>query len=119
MWRRQPHQFRRQRGGNWTLSFSDDASDCGEGITTGTATILIELNGNVLIVTADGIVFTGTLSGTDATWTGSYDEDGGTTTEQFEVTFANNNATLSGGSTWTWTDGTTSCSGSSTITGSK
>ena len=105
--------------GNWAVSFSDDATGCGEGITTGTVNLLIAQNGNALTVTGGGIVFTGTLNGTEATWSGSYPEDGGTTSEQFTVTFANNNTTLSGGSTWTWTDGTDSCSGTSTITGSK
>ena len=107
--------------GNWSVSYSDDATECGEGVTTGTVNILIELAGNVLIVTADGILFTGTLNGTEATWAGTYAEDGGMTSEQFTVTFANSNTTLSGGSIWTWTHDTdgSSCSGASTISGSR
>ncbi len=105
--------------GNWSVSYTDDATGCGEGITTGTVNFRIAQNGNVLMVTIDGIVFTGTLSGTEGTWSGSYPEDGGTTSEQFTVTFTNNNTMLSGGSTWTWTDGLGGCSGTSTITGSK
>ena len=78
--------------GNWTVSYTDDATGCGEGVTAGIVNVLIAQNGNVLTVTSDGIVFTGTLNGTEATWSGSYPEDGGTTSEQFTVTFANNNA---------------------------
>ena len=105
--------------GNWSVSYTDDATGCGEGISTGNVDLLITQDGNALIVTSDGIVFTGTLSGTEGTWSGSYSEDGGTTTEQFTVTFTDNNTMLSGGSTWTWTDGIGGCSGTSTITGSK
>lgn len=74
---------------------------------------------DVLVVTSDGITFTGTLNGTQGSWSGSYPEDGGTTTEEFTVTFTSNNTMFNGGSTWTWSDGLGGCSGSSTITGSK
>ena len=105
--------------GNWSVSYTDDGTACGDGITTGTVAVLIEQNGDALTVTIEGIVYTGTLSGTNTTWSGSYPDDGGTTSEQFTVVFADNGTTLSGGSTWTWTNGVMSCSGSSTITGSK
>ena len=105
--------------GNWSVSYTDDATGCGEGITTGTLNVAISQTGNVLLVTIEGVVYAGNLNGTQGTWQGSYPEDGGTTTEQFTVTFTNNNTMLNGGSTWTWTDGLGSCSGTSTVTGSK
>ena len=105
--------------GNWSVSYTDDATGCGEGIFTGTSNYRIEQRGNALTVTIDGTVYNGTLSGTEGTWSGSYPEDGGTTSQQFTVTFTNSNSMLSGGSTWTWTDGTGGCSGTTTITGSR
>ena len=108
--------------GTWSVAYTDDATDCDvdEGVTTGTVSYVIAQNGNSLTVTFDDIVFTGTLDGTEATWSATYpEEEGGTEVEQFTVTFANNNTTLSGGSIWDWTDGTDSCSGTSTIAGSK
>ena len=105
--------------GNWSVSYTDDATGCGEGITSGTVTFVVVQTGDVLAVTSDGIVFTGTLNGTQSSWSGSYPEDGGTTTEEFTVTFTNSNTMFNGGSTWTWTAGLGGCSGSSTITGSK
>jgi len=104
--------------GNWSASYTDDATECGGGMTEGTVDLLIVQIGDALTVTIDGVVYNGTLSGTEGTWSGSYPEDGGTTSQQFTVTFTNNNSMLSGGSTWTWTDGIGGCSGTSTITGS-
>ena len=105
--------------GNWTVAAFEDATGCGEGTSNTTLTVRIEQSGNTLTVTISGVEYTGTLNGTQATWSGSYDDDGGVTTEQFTVTFANDNTTLSGGSTWTWTDGGDSCSGTVTVTGSR
>ena len=103
--------------GNWTVTAMEDATGCGEGTSTTTLTVRIEQTGNSLTVTIDGVDYTGTLTGTQATWSGSYPDDGGTTTEQFTVTFTNGNTQMSGGSTWTWTDGGSSCSGTVQVTG--
>lgn len=105
--------------GNWSVSYTDDATGCGEGITMGTVNATILQTGNVLVVTSDGIVFTGTLNGTQGTWQASYPEDGGTTSEVFTVTFTNDNTRFNGGSTWIWSDNVGGCSGSSTVTGSR
>ena len=105
--------------GNWSVSASVDATQCGEGVQSYSYVISISQIGNDLTVTVDGDPFAGTLNGTEGTWSGSYADTGGTTNETYTVTFANNNTTMSGGSTWTWSDGALTCSGTSTITGSK
>lgn len=106
--------------GNWSVTYSDDNTACGEGVIEGQATLTIVQTGNTLTVTAEGIVFTGTLSGTTGTWSGSYPEDNGVTTEEFTVEFSlgGTQDTFEGGSTWTWT-GVGSCSGTSTIMGTR
>lgn len=105
--------------GNWAVAAFEDATGCDEGTSNTTLTVRIEQSGNTLTVTISGVDYTGTLSGSQGTWSGSYDDDGGVTTEQYAVTFANDNTTLSGGSVWTWSDGDSSCSGTVTVTGSR
>ena len=72
-----------------------------------------------LRVTSAGLYYTGTLIDTEGTWSATYRGDGGSVSEEFTVTFTENNTVLSGGSTWTWTDGVAVCSGTSTIEASK
>ena len=105
--------------GNWSASYTDDATECGGGMTMGTVDLLIVQIGDALTVTTAGIVFTGTLIGTEGTWSAMYPQGGGGMSEQFTVTFTDNNTMFSGGSTWTRTDGAGSCSGASTIEASK
>lgn len=105
--------------GNWSVNAVEDATGCGEGTSTSTITVRISQSGTTLTVTIDGVDYTGSLNGSVGTWSGSYPDDGGTTTEDYTVTFANDNTTLSGGSTWTWTDGSSSCSGTVQVTGSR
>lgn len=105
--------------GNWSIQAFEDATNCGEGTDSYSLSARIEQSDNTLTVTIDGTDYTGMLNGSVGTWSGSYDEDGGTTTEQYTVTFANENTTLSGGSTWTWSDGASSCSGTVTVTGER
>lgn len=105
--------------GKWSVHASIDATHRGEGVYSENFTVSISQNGNALSVDIGGTSFTGTLNGTQATWSGSYDEDDGTTTETYTVTFANSNTTMTGSSTWTWSDGVQSCSGTSTFSGDK
>lgn len=105
--------------GIWSIQAFEDATNCGEGTDNYSVTARIEQSGTTLTVTIDGTDYTGTLTGTTGTWNGSYPDDGGTTTEEYTVTFANENSTLTGGSTWTWTNGASSCSGTVTVTGNR
>ncbi|HEX7125901.1 MAG TPA: hypothetical protein VF406_08985 [Thermodesulfobacteriota bacterium] len=61
--------------------------------------------------------FIGSINGNTISWTGSFDEDGGTTTAQ--ITGTVNGNSLSGSSNWSWTDGDDSCSGTTSFTGTR
>ncbi|MDT8397071.1 MAG: hypothetical protein RQ899_00440 [Pseudomonadales bacterium] len=71
-----------------------------------------------MTVSANGITRHGTLSGRSLAFTATYDEDGGEVTTQGTVTFNASADAYSGSSNWSWTDGTLTCNGSSTIEGS-
>ena len=45
------------------LSYTDDATGCGEEVTTGTVNLAILQTDNTLVVTAEGIVLTGSIDG--------------------------------------------------------
>ncbi len=80
--------------------------------TGNSATVTITAGDNV------GTVFTGTISGDQIDWQGSYPTAGGTTT----VTGSNvtaTNTSLLGTADWEWTDGLNSCSGQTRMTGNK
>jgi len=103
--------------GSWTVDETVDGSDCGEGTTTDSYTIAVTQNGTQLTVTSEGDTFTGTLSGNTLSWTGSYAEDGGTTTiTTLSITLDASGNNGSGTAAWTWTDGTETCSGTTEIT---
>ena len=105
--------------GTWTITETADGTDCGDGISTFTYTIGVAQSGSNITVTADGLTFSGTLSGNQLVWSGSYPEDGGTTTANVTMTIASDGNSLSGSSTWSWTDGIDSCTGTSTFSGVK
>jgi len=69
--------------------------------------------------TQDG-EFDGTISGNIVNWTGSYPERGGiTTVTSMTLTVAASCNTFTSEAAWTWTDGFSSCSGTSTATGDR
>lgn len=106
--------------GNWSISETVDATDCGEGIYDDSYTAAVVQNGNTLSVTIGGLVFNGTISGSRVSWTGSFPEDGGTTTiTSMTLTVDPAGDGLSGDSAWRWSDGADTCSGTTTVTGSK
>lgn len=69
-----------------------------------------------LTVDVDGYTFSGSIDHDRITWQGSYPEDDGTTTIT-ALSLAVSGDTISGSSTWHWTDGVDECSGSTTIAG--
>ena len=104
--------------GTWNTTEVDDATGCGEGFTTHHEEYTITQSG--CNITIDGGLFgieTGTVSGSQITYTGSFPDEGGTTTGTVNLTISGNS--LNGSSTWTWSDGTSSCSGTTTISGTK
>lgn len=57
--------------------------------------------------------FSGEVSNSKAIWEGEFELDGGT--NEFEVEMSFNNSIALGDSTWSWQDGSFSCSGDSII----
>jgi hypothetical protein len=103
--------------GTWSITEVVSTSGaCSSGTDTYTATVT--QSGTSITVNIGGLTYGGTLSGNSLSWSGSYPEDGGTTTTSISLTFASNSS-LSGSSSWSWTDGMESCTGTSTISGSK
>ncbi|MEL7025331.1 MAG: fibronectin type III domain-containing protein [Pseudomonadota bacterium] len=103
--------------GEWQIS-ETLADDCGSSGTTNTYVATVTQNGSQVVVTYGGVSRSGTMTGNELTWSGSYPEDGGTTTvSSLILNFSGDSAT--GNATWSWTDGTQSCSGTSSITATR
>ncbi|CCK78715.1 DUF4214 domain-containing protein [Desulfobacula toluolica] len=82
--------------------------------------INIQQNGcSVTFFDSEGICGSGNLSGTSATITSTWYEDGGTVDAVYNVTFASDGSSFQGTGSATWTDGYDSCQATSTIKGTK
>jgi uncharacterized lipoprotein YehR (DUF1307 family) len=104
--------------GTWHTTWISDPTACGEMIAEESMNHVITQSGcNITVSDVKG-TFNGTVNGNSLTWTGSYPDDGGTTTSTINLTFSSN--ALTGSGTWTWTNGAQSCSGTTTnIQGTK
>ena len=109
--------------GIWTITETVESTTppCDEmvGIVT-TITLEIIQNGNDLTMTVEeegGTTFTGTISGNTVTWSGNAFAEGGTMNMSADATATENN--LSGTISWQWSSGEVTCSGTSTITGTR
>lgn len=108
--------------GKWSITEKSDETKCGGGIVTTKYTVTVTQSDNILIVTTPAGKFNGTISGNTISWTGSFPEDGGTTTiDSMTLTVSSTGKSISGTSSWTWTNGngTFTCSGTSQISGTK
>lgn len=103
--------------GTWAVIEISDERDCGGGgAVPSFYTIVVAQSGCDVTLTTPAGVFSGTMSGSTLTGTGSYPEDGGTTTATITATISG--SSISGSSNWSWVGGS-SCSGTSTFTGNK
>jgi hypothetical protein len=103
--------------GTWSVSENVDGTECGEGNYIDSYDASVSVTGSRAIVSAGNITRAGTISSNSLTFSTNYPEEGGVTTTSGNITFQG--ATMSGSSTWSFTDGTDSCSGTSQISGSK
>jgi hypothetical protein len=96
--------------GTWNIT-EDGTSNCpGEESYHYEYSIVVTQSGNNLSVSAPAGMFSGTINGNRVAWTGSYPEDGGTTTiTAMQLTVSNDGNSLSGSSNWSWSDGSESC----------
>lgn len=103
--------------GDWMI---DEMSFSACGDENATYSIQVAQTDCSLVVSTPSGVFTGSVAGDSVTWAGSYPEDGGTTTiSNLSVTIAADGMSLTGSSNWTWTDGTTTCTGTTQIQGDR
>lgn len=103
--------------GTWQVLAADDGSECGEGISSYTTNYTVVHTDNSLRVTVDNNTYTGTVSGKRLIWSGSYEEDGGTTT--LSVTADIDGETIQGSSRWTYRYEDEFCNGTTQFSGSR
>lgn len=102
-------------GGSWTVTTTGTSNNCGSPADS-PYSITISQNGSSLSIVTPVGTFSGSISGDSFSWSGSYPDQGGTTTiNSLQATRSGNN--FSGTSNWTWVSGGTSCSGTDTFTG--
>ncbi|GAA0748363.1 hypothetical protein LRH25_12980 [Ideonella azotifigens] len=108
--------------GTWDIAETKGSNNCGDPVGEKTLySVTIQQTGNSLkLQTEDGQVFNGSIQTDTVEWTGSYPEEGGTTTlNELKVTVTSDAKSLSGSSSWTWTKGSESCSGTTEVSGTR
>ncbi len=105
--------------GIWNVNATDNETGCGEGINSYTLFPLIGVNGNEISISLRPVAWSGSLSPNpnSVAFNINFSEDGGTTAESGSIIF--NKGTFTGNSSWSWADGSDSCSGSSAFSGTK
>lgn len=100
--------------GTWEITESGTSTCVGLQTYTDAYTITVVQNGNDLTITTPDGTVTGTIDGNSVSWSGRYPKNGGTTTVvSVNITVSVDGDTLSGSASWSWTNGTESCSGTS------
>ncbi len=104
----------------WSITESIDARGCDNGTFTEhyLMTVLSQSGNDINIKTNNG-TYAGNISGDQVSLSGSNIKDGGSNVGTVILTIGSNCNKLSGNSTWIWSDGKDSCSGTSTISGTR
>lgn len=108
--------------GTWNTTEQVNATACGEGTYTESLTYNVSQDGCNITVAPQGtnLIFNGTVNGNQISWSGSYPEEGGTTTiTSLTLTLSSDGNTFSGSNSWTWSDGASRCSGTTNVSGSR
>ncbi len=106
--------------GTWVVRSTASSNSCGEPVNPNTSTVQITQSGNNVSYFVQDLsqTFSGEICGDSFTVSGSYPEDGGTTTiNALSGTFSSNS--VSGTVSWSWSDGADSCSGTDTFVGNR
>jgi chitodextrinase len=105
--------------GDWNVT-ENITSNCPGDPNHAQYLVSITQNGDNLTVFAGGQSFSGKLQGNSVSWTGSFPEDGGTTTiTDLKLNLSGDGNSLTGTSKWTWSDGSDSCSGVSQVSANR
>ncbi len=106
--------------GTWTITETTGANDCGDPVgVQDIYTLTATGSGNNLTVVDSGNTTNWTVTGTSILWTGSFPEQGGTTTLTSTSITATDATHISGTISWSWTDGFFTCSGTNSMSGVK
>ena len=107
--------------GTWQVTGTDTSSTTACDSVGFDVTATIVQSGNDLNVTGFRTSsLSGTISGDQMSFTGSYSEDGGVSTiSKSNLSIASDCNQFTGKDSWSWTDGSFSCSGTSTYTGTR
>ncbi len=100
--------------GNWQMT-STVVSDSCDGRENQTFLMTITQDANALTAETPELTFNGTICGNQIQMKGSFPEDGGTVTVNAALTVSAEGDSMQGSDTWTWTDGSMSCSGSDSL----
>jgi len=111
-------------GGSWSIHEEVDASDCGKGSYDDDYQIDIAQSADEITVTTSidefpyGAEFLGTVDGNHLQWNGEYPQDGGTVSVD-HLSLTVDGDILSGTESWTWSDGASSCQGTTQVRGER
>lgn len=105
--------------GTWATTEQVSSTTCDTGIYTESGIYTVAQAGCALTVQdASGNTFSGSISGSQITWSGSYPEAGGTTSiTSMTLNVAADGLSFSGTCEWTWSGAGSTCSGSTSVTG--
>jgi chitodextrinase len=106
--------------GIWQITETAGPNTCGD--TGGDSYTLTAVQEGTTLTVSDqyGRKFVGSVNGNKIQWTGSYQEDGGTTTiTSMDISVSSDSSNFSGTTSWTWTDGVDTCSGKTSVSGNR
>ena len=102
--------------GTWAITENEKPNTCGDGLESFNLHA-VQSGKNVTVTDDYSNEFSGTVCGNVLSYSGSYPDEGGTTTISLTATVSGNS--VSGSATWSWTDGYDDCSGTTVFTGAK
>ncbi len=110
-----------QVAGTWSTVEYVGTSACGGAYTKYNSYTVMQTACNLSVEpVSGGGTFTGGINKNSICWTGSYLDSGGRTTiNSLSLTVDPSGTSFHGTAHWTWTDGSMSCSGTTSINGTK
>lgn len=104
--------------GEWQMTSTVVSDNC-DGRASQTFSMTITQDANALTVLTPEGTFGGPICGNQIEMSGSFPEDGGTVTVNATLNVSEDGNSMQGSDTWTWTDGSESCSGSDSLSASR
>ena len=104
--------------GEWEMTSTVVSDDC-DGRMSQTFGMMITQDGNAITAETFELTFDGTICGTEIQMSGSFPEDVGTVTVDATLTVSVDGNSMEGADSWTWTDGSESCSGSDSLSATR